>query len=107
MKQQLGLAVALLVVAFAFPSDNLAGSTDEARANLHQIDQSGVKAKIVLLASDGQVVVSGVARGLDPGEGYISLAYDPGAIPSGPNASPVATPSSSTTSSTSRSGLTR
>ena len=86
MKQQLGLAVALLVAAFAFPSDNLAGSTDEARANLHQINKSGVKAKIVLLESDDQVVVSGIARGLDPEAGYITLAYDPGSMPSGPNA---------------------
>ena len=86
MKQHFGVAAALLVAAFAFPIDNLASSTDEARANLHQIDQSGVKAKIVLLESGGQVVVSGVARGLDPAAAYISLAYDPNSVPAGPNA---------------------
>ncbi len=86
MKQQFGLVAALLVAAFAFPIDNLASSTGEARANLHQIDRSGVKAKIVLLESGGQVVVSGVAVGLDPGAGYISLAYAPDSVPSGPNA---------------------
>ena len=86
MNQKFALTAALLVAAFAFSIDNLASSTDEARANLHQIDQSGVKAKIVLLESGGQVVVSGVARGLDPEAGYVSLAYDAASVPSGPNA---------------------
>ena len=91
MKSRVVSVIALLAIVLALPSSLLADSA-EARANLHQINGSKVKAKLVLLDTGGQVVISGVAQGLDPSQSYISLAYDSDSIPSGPNA---CTPTSS------------
>ena len=86
MRQKLALAITLLAFVLTLPSSNLASSADEARVNLHQINGSKVKAKVVFLDTGSQVVISGVARGLDPNQNYISLAYDTDSVPSGPNA---------------------
>ena len=84
MRRQLVLAVALFTTALTLPVENVAGTG--ARANLHQINGSKVKAKFVLMDTGSQVVVSGVARGLEPSQGYITLAYDSASVPAGPNA---------------------
>jgi hypothetical protein len=58
-------------------------------ARLHQIDQAGVRARILFLDSgspDTGLVVAGTATGLDPTQAFFTLAYDAGALPAGPRA---------------------
>jgi hypothetical protein len=58
-------------------------------ARLHQVDQSGVKARILFLDSgspDTGLVVAGTATGLDPTQAFFTLVYDAGALPAGPRA---------------------
>ena len=58
-------------------------------ARTHAIDGSGIRGRIVFLDSGdsaGGLVVSGRATGLDPAQGYVSLIYDRGAVPGGPEA---------------------
>ncbi len=62
-------------------NDQAAGS-----ARLHQIDQSGIEARIVFLDTGTQLIVSGEASGLDPDQAYFSLIYDQDALPGGPSA---------------------
>lgn len=84
MKTKLALTligIAALGVATAKGIDAITAS-----ANLHQIGGSKIKARVVLLESDTGLTVAGVASGLDPSASYGTLAYDLGAVPSGPNA---------------------
>ncbi len=54
--------------------------------NLHKIEGSGIRGEMVLEETAGGTMISGTASGLDPALQYISLAYDLGAVPSGPTA---------------------
>ena len=84
MRKQLALLVTLAAV-LTLPAASLAGPA-EAQANLHQINGSKVRAKFVFLDTGSQVVITGVASGLDPAQSYISLAYDQISVPAGPDA---------------------
>lgn len=54
------------------------------RANLRQIEDSGVRATI-RFTDDGETLrVNGTARGLDPAQTYITLIYDNGSVARGP-----------------------
>ena len=53
---------------------------------LRQIDQSGVKGRIIFIDDGSRLLVIGRARGLDPAASYITLIYDNGSVPSGPDA---------------------
>lgn len=58
-------------------------------AQLHPIDRSGISAEVEFLdsgAPTNTLVVRGRATGLDPSKSYVSLVYDTGAVPGGPNA---------------------
>lgn len=55
-------------------------------ARLREINESGIKARIVFLDTGSQLIVIGKASGLDPNEDYISLVYNVGSVPSGPTA---------------------
>jgi len=57
-----------------------------AKANLHQIDGSGVKARIEFVDDGTTLFISGTAQGLDPSQSYLTLIYDNGSHPAGPNA---------------------
>jgi hypothetical protein len=71
----------LLVAGAAGGSEVLSG-----HARLHQFEQSGVQARASFL-DDGTVLsVRATATGLDPASAYISLLYDRGSVPGGPNA---------------------
>lgn len=56
------------------------------QARLHPIDRSGANANIVFVDDGTTLVVSGTATGLDPDESYLTLIYDNGSVPGGPNA---------------------
>lgn len=56
------------------------------RATLHQIAESGIKAKIAFVDTGSELNVSGEATGLDPEQAYISLVYDERSVPSGERA---------------------
>ncbi|MCZ6653257.1 MAG: hypothetical protein O7D91_09555 [Planctomycetota bacterium] len=56
------------------------------QARLHPIDGSGVHANIVFVDDGTTLVVSGTATGLDPDESYLTLIYDNGSVPGGPDA---------------------
>lgn len=75
------IAVVALVPSFAASAIDGTGS-----AKLHQIETSGIRAAIGFLDTGTELVVDGSARGLDPGQAYISLVYDNGSVPSGPDA---------------------
>ncbi len=55
-------------------------------ANLHSINESGVKATIDFVDNSTTLVVNGTATGLDPNESYVTLIYDNGSVPGGPGA---------------------
>jgi hypothetical protein len=58
-------------------------------ARLNEIDDSGIRARVVFLdtgSAAGGLIVSAVATGLDPTQTYFSLVYDTGSAPSGPGA---------------------
>ncbi len=57
-----------------------------AMANLHPMNQSGVKARIDFVDDGTTLFVTGTADGLDPTQIYLTLIYDNGALPGGPNA---------------------
>lgn len=53
------------------------------------IQQSGIKGEILFLDTGSPMnglIVSGIATGLDPSSGYISLRYDRRSVPGGPRA---------------------
>ena len=76
----LGL-LAAIAVAGPTQAEQALGS-----AEAHSIDGSGIKGDILFLdGGDPQsgLVVSGSATGLDPGQVYLTLVYDMGAVPGG------------------------
>jgi hypothetical protein len=58
-----------------------------ARANQHPVNQSGVKGKITFTQTGAGLVVTGTANGLAPSTfgRYVTLVYDVGSVPGGPN----------------------
>ena len=77
------LVTGVLFSASAFDNP----STGSAR--LHQINHSGITARIVFLDTGDPstgLIVSGTAEGLIPGMTYITLVYDTGSVPGGPRA---------------------
>lgn len=57
-----------------------------ARARLAPINGSGIKARLFFRDRGNVLKVRGEARGMDPAKVYVSLLYDPGSVPTGPNA---------------------
>ncbi len=76
----------LPVLVGAPPAQGGGGETVTGRANLHPIDDSGIKARIAFVDDGATLTVTGKATGLNPGESYITLIYDNGSVPSGPRA---------------------
>ena len=75
----------ILVVACLLALSNTAlATTIQGAANLHQIDRSGISARISFTDTGSVLRVTGSATGLTPGQHYFSLLYDNGSIPSGP-----------------------
>jgi len=72
-------------VAAAFNVQAQGGLT--ARANQHPVNHSGVKGKISFTQTSAGLIVTGTAKGLAPStEGrYVSLVYDVGSNPGGPD----------------------
>lgn len=92
MRKSLMLVAVTLTAALALPGGVLAddwGAQATGRAQLHQITQSGIQARILFLDSgspENGLVVSGSAAGLDPTQMFFTLVYDTGALPGGPEA---------------------
>ncbi len=74
--------VALVISTVAALSNDLSIGT----ARLREINESGIRARIVFIDTGSQLIVIGRARGLDPNEDYISLVYNVGSVPTGPTA---------------------
>lgn len=85
MKKLLVSLVALVgMMMVATSSTGAKADPTTGKANLHPINQSGVKAKISLLDTGNDVtglIISGTATGLDPNEVYFSLLYDNPRVP--------------------------
>lgn len=87
MLRKVGMAITsaaagiLLTVGIAFAAMPLFGSV-----HLHPIKHSGIMARVHMLDTGSALHVIGIAKGLDPNKRYISLIYDNGSAPSGPNA---------------------
>jgi hypothetical protein len=85
----------------AWPAEQATDSTRRrpttGSADLNPIDESGIRARIAFLDSgspQNQLVVAGVATGLDPTQTYVTLVYDREAAFEGPLACvPSRTPS--------------
>ena len=77
------LAVGLIV---ALPAVSYAGhlGTATGQANLHPVGASGVKGNFTFVDNGSTITMSGTARGLIPGDTYVSLIYDVGSVPGGP-----------------------
>ena len=84
------LAGSVLVPVLIAALDTNAGPpTAESRtgkANLHQINESGIKARMQFQDDGTTLTVTGTATGLEPGESYVTLIYDNGSVPGGPKA---------------------
>lgn len=79
------LALALLG---AIPTIALAAHSGSAtgRATFHPENKSGVKGRVRFKDDGSTLRVRGRASGLDPKGFYVSLIYDNGSVPGGPNA---------------------
>lgn len=87
MKLRDRLLVALLAMATLPPA--AAAEPSLGSALVHSIDGSGIRGRISFLDSGDAasgLVVAGSASGLDPSQGYVTLVYDRGALPGGPDA---------------------
>jgi hypothetical protein len=85
--RKLFIAVAAVaLVAISVSADHTPTTT--AQAKLHPFNQSGVKGRITFTSVDGGLLVTGTATGLEgPSVGrYVSLVYDLGSQPGGPEA---------------------
>lgn len=87
------LALALTLTSFLLAGALLSVSAFDnpstGAARLHQINHSGITARISFLDTgdpDTGLIVSGVATGLNPNMTYITLVYDSGSVPGGPRA---------------------
>lgn len=83
----------LLVFALGVPA--LADEIGHARQ--HPIDLSGIQGHVFFVdtenpAPNNGLIVMGTATGLDPTKAYLSLLYDNGSIPGGPNACEASQP---------------
>jgi hypothetical protein len=58
-----------------------------AHANQHPVNQSGVKGRITFMGTGAGPVITGTATGLAPSTvgRYVTLVYDLGSVPGGPN----------------------
>ena len=83
----LSASTPLEVGADAKRTDGATGdAVQTAHANLHSMNQSEVKAAIDFVDDGTSLFVIGTATGLDPAQTYLTLIYDNGALPGGPNA---------------------
>jgi hypothetical protein len=59
---------------------------ETARANQHPVNQSGVNGSISFIEAEDGLIVTGMAKGLAPSTvgRYITLVYDVGSVPGGP-----------------------
>ena len=56
------------------------------KANIHQIDKSGVKAQLTFVDDGTSLNATGTGTGFDVGKFYLSLIYEAGSKPGGPDA---------------------
>ncbi len=77
---------ATLAVTAMFGLPIIAMAKPNSKANLHQIDQSRIKAQIQFVDTGSTLKFNGTATGLDPTKTYVSLVYDDDSIPGGPRA---------------------
>ena len=61
-------------------------SDSQGQATLPAINGSGISARIEFVDDGATLTVTGTASGLDPAESYVTLIYDNGSVPGGPNA---------------------
>lgn len=84
MKKSVFFLMLAFTLTIALPVEALAQHAGS--ANLHQINQSRIKAMLTF-SDDGQTLqVDGVASGLDPTQAYVTLLYDLSSIPGGSRA---------------------
>ncbi len=81
-----GLLVPVLATAMDASGGPPPTQSRTGKANLHQINRSGIKARIEFQDDGTTLTVTGTASGLDPGESYVTLIYDTGSVPGGPKA---------------------
>lgn len=80
--------VATALTIFVILGGPAQAATTTAHARLHQIDHSGIKGRAMLVedATAQTVTVDATAMGMDPSVSYVSLIYDTGSVPGGPEA---------------------
>ncbi len=78
-----GLLVPVLATAMDASGGPPPTQSRTGKANLHQINRSGIKARIEFQDDGTTLTVTGTATGLDAGESYVTLIYDTGSVPSG------------------------
>ncbi len=66
------------------PSFSHASGVATGRAQLHPVNQSGVKGMITFEDDGTTLQINGTAQGLDPAGTYTSLIYDVESVPGGP-----------------------
>src|SRR5262245_26053784 len=81
IKKLVLVTLATLAISAALYAANLTG-----HAELAQIDQTGIQARIFFVDNGTHLFALGSATGLTPGHRYISLFYGPASVPGGPAA---------------------
>lgn len=86
MIMRVGLSSAMFVVLLAAGGILRAQEGITARANQHPVNQSGVLGRISFTQTGAGVIVTGTAKRLAPSTvgRYITLVYDVGSVPGGP-----------------------
>lgn len=84
--KRLAAVVAVVAATTLVPSSVASAADQTGNAKLHQIEKSRIRAAIGFLDTGTELFVFAEATGLDPGQAYISLVYDNGSVPSGPDA---------------------
>lgn len=89
-KQIIVVFVMALGVALA---PGAAAQATTGHATLHPVNQSRVSGSVDFTETEGSVQVTGTATGLQPSAGrYVSLVYDLGSVPGGPDVCEPTTP---------------
>ena len=85
----ISLALSIGAAVIATSSVGAPSSPSTGSATLHPFNQSGVKARMTFVDTHNDLTgftTTGTATGLDPDKIYVSLIYDNGSVPGGPNA---------------------
>jgi hypothetical protein len=80
-------ALLIAILALTLLGSNLASAEPvTVTSNIHQVDKSGIKAQLTFVDDGTSLNATGTGTGFELGKFYLSLLYEEGSKPGGPNA---------------------